>query len=93
MTGLARFPRSRLPTLFFVKISMSSCEISLHEKKKSLRKRVNGKNACILVKKIADFDYQNSKDTWKQIGSIFNLRKKKSRKSGNSKSGRVLQIF
>ena len=51
MTGLARFPRSRLPTLFFVKISMCSCEVSLHEKKKSLRKRVNGKNACILVKK------------------------------------------
>ena len=30
-----------------------------------------------LGKKIADIDYQNSKDTWKQIGTIFNLRKRK----------------
>ena len=46
-------------------------------KRTVFRKRANGKNACILVKKIADIDYRNSKDTWKQIGTIFNLRKRK----------------
>ena len=30
-----------------------------------------------LSKKIADIDYQNSKDTWKQIGTIFNVRERK----------------
>ena len=38
------------------------------------------KNAYILVKEIADIDYRNSKDTWKQIGTIFNLKKRKTEK-------------
>ena len=33
-----------------------------------------------LSKKIADIDYRNSKDTWKQIGTIFNLKKRKTKK-------------
>ena len=52
----------------------------LHEKKKSFKKTCKRKKCLYLRKKIADIDYRNSKDTWKQIGTIFNLRKRKTGK-------------
>ena len=52
----------------------------LHEKKKSFKKTCKRKKYLCLSKKIADIDYRNSKDTWKQIGTIFNLRKRKTGK-------------
>ena len=52
----------------------------LHEKKKSFKKTCQRKKYSYLSKKIADIDYRNSKDTWKQIGTIFNLRKRKTEK-------------
>ena len=49
----------------------------LPEKKKSFKKTCKRKKWLYLSKKIANTDYRNSKDTWKQIGTIFNLRKRK----------------
>ena len=62
-----------------------------HEKKESFKKtRKRKKNACILEKKlIADIDYRNSKDTWKQIGTIFNLRRGKTERVKTAKAEEV----
>ena len=38
-----------------------------------------------LSKRIADIDYRNSKDTWKQIGTIFNIRKRKTERVETAK--------
>ena len=49
----------------------------LHEKEKSFKKTCKRKKCFYLSKEIADVDQRNSKDTWKQIGTIFSLRKRK----------------
>ena len=52
--------------------------IMLKEKKKSFKKTCIRKKRSYISQKIEDIDYRNPKDTWKQIGNIFNLRKRKS---------------
>ena len=49
----------------------------LHEKEKSFKKTWKRKKCFYLSKKIADIDHRNSEDPWKQIGTVFNLRKRK----------------
>jgi len=63
-------------------------------KRRVSRKRANGKKCLYLRKEIADIDYRNSKDTWKQIGTIFNLRRGKTErvKTAKAEAG-VLEIF
>ena len=54
---------------------------NLHEKKKTFKKMCKRKKCLYLSKKkIADNGNQNSKDTWKQIGTMLNLKKRKTEK-------------
>ena len=46
-----------------------------------------------LSKRIADIDYRNSKDTWKQIGTIFNITKRKTEREETAKAEEFYKYF
>ena len=57
-----------------------------------LRKRVNGKKCLYLIKKNSGH-FRNSKDTWKQIDTIFNLRKRKTERVETVRAEEFYKFF
>ena len=62
-------------------------------KRRVSKKTCKRKKCLYLSKKIADIDYRNPKDTWKQIGTIFNLRKRKSERVETARAEEFYKYF
>ena len=66
---------------------------TLHEKKRIFKKTCKRKKCLYLSKRIADIDYRNSKDSWKQIGTLFNIRKRETERVETAKADEFYNYF